>query len=183
MKKLCCRVAFAALMTAAVLSAGCGYTTRSLIANQYRTIRIPPFSNKIDITLEGDTQSRYKVYRPMLETEVSKAVVDRFMFDGSLKVSSSDASDLVLEGELIEFRRDPLRFTSSNDVEEYRLNIVVNIRLRDSAKNALLWEERSFTGDATYFVSGIKAKSEDTAITDAIKDLARRIVERVVEQW
>jgi len=169
--------------TLAVIAAGCGYTTRSLVSSQYATIRIPPFANKIDITLEGDTQSRYKVYRPMLETEVSRAVVNRFIYDGSLKVSADAAADLVLEADLVEFRRDPLRFTSNNDVEEYRLNIVVHLRLKDGKRNALLWEEKNFTGDATYFVSGPQAKSEDTAITDAIKDIARRIVERVVEQW
>ncbi|MFA5362823.1 MAG: hypothetical protein WC335_06225, partial [Candidatus Omnitrophota bacterium] len=41
---------------------GCGYTTRSsLISTKYLTIFITPFINKIDITLETDTGSKYKV--------------------------------------------------------------------------------------------------------------------------
>jgi hypothetical protein len=89
----------------------------------------------------------------------------------------------VLEADLVEFRRDPLRYTDNDVVQEYRLNIIVNLRLRDAKEKKLVWEEKSFTGDTTYFVSGPQAKNEDTAITDAITDLSRRIVERVVEQW
>ena len=119
----------------------------------------------------------------MLETELTKSVINRFLFDGNLKPSAEDSSDVVLKGELTEFRRDPLRFTDDNDVEEYRINLVVNLSLWDRKENKLIWQEHGFTGDSTYFSSGPQAKSEDSAITDAVNDLSRRIVERAVEQW
>lgn len=162
---------------------GCGYTTRSMITNQYRTIYITPFINKIDITSDTDVASKYKVYRPMLETEITKSVVNKFLTNGNLRPSSSDSADLSLKGELVEFRRDPLRYTSSDEVEEYRLNLVVNISLWDKKEEKMLWEENGFTGDTTYFTIGSALKSEDTAIKDAVSDLSRRIVERAVEQW
>jgi hypothetical protein len=162
---------------------GCGYTTRSLIAGKYKTIHIAPFVNKVELTLESDSNSKYKVYRPMLETEVTKAVINKFLSDGNVKPVVEDMSDLSLKGELVEFRRDPLRYTSNDDVEEYRINIVVNMSLWDKKNNKLSWEENNFTGSATYFVTGVQAKTEDQAVQDAIKDLSRRIVERVVEQW
>lgn len=165
------------------VSAGCGYTTRSLITAQYKTIYITPFLNKVDITREGDTANKYKLYRPMLETELTKSTINRFLFDGNLKPSAEGSSDLILKGELIEFRRDPLRFTNDDDVEEYRINLVVNIGLWDRKENKLIWQENGFTGDSTYFLSGPQAKSEDSAVTDAVNDLGRRIVERAVEQW
>ena len=83
----------------------------------------------------------------------------------------------------MEFRQDPLRYTDNDEVEEYRINLVVNISLWDKKENKLIWGENNFTGDTTYFTRGSLAKSEDTAINDAIKDLSRRIVERTVEQW
>jgi hypothetical protein len=165
---------------------GCGYTTRSLVSSQYRTIYITPFVNKVDITKETDTENKYRIYRPMLETDVTRAVNNKFLFDGNLKPVAQTLADLILKGELVEFRRDPLKYTDSNEVEEYRLNIVVNISLWDVRKNEKVWEEDNFTGTTTYFTSfarGQLAKSEDTAVTDAINDLARRIVERAVEQW
>jgi hypothetical protein len=68
-------------------------------------------------------------------------------------------------------------------VEEYRLNLVVNLKLWDNKENKLVWQENRFTGETTYFTMGPQAKSEDSAMNDALTDLARRIVERTVEQW
>jgi hypothetical protein len=162
---------------------GCGYTTRSLISGKYNTIYVAPFVNKIDLTLEADSNNKYKVYRPMLETEVTRAVINKFLYDGNVKPVAEDLADLGLRSELVEFRRDPLRYTNNDEVEEYRINILVNMSLWDKKNDKLVWEEKSFTGEATYFVTGPQAKSEEAAVQDAIKDLARRIVERVVEQW
>ena len=38
---------------------GCGYTTRSMISNKFKTIYVTPFVNKIDITKETDTGYKY----------------------------------------------------------------------------------------------------------------------------
>jgi len=163
--------------------AGCGYTTRSMIADKYNKIYIKPFVNKIDFTQESAVANKYKVYRPMLEREVTKAVADKYIFDGNLRPVEESAADVVLRGEVTDFRRDPVRYTEDDDIEEYRINIVVNISLIDAKTEKLIWQENGFTGDTTYFTMGPQAKSEDTAVKDAIKDLARRIVERTVEQW
>ncbi len=162
---------------------GCGYTTRSMISTQYRTIYITPFTNKIDFISQSDTGDKYKVYRPHLETDATKAVIDRYMLDGNLKAVEKDKADLILTGEIMEFRRDPLRYDDNDNVTEYRLNVVVNIALWDTKENRKIWEENTYTGDFSYFVTGYQAISEDKAVSDSIQDLARRIVERTVEQW
>lgn len=166
--------------------AGCGYTTRSMISDKFRTIYVVPFVNKIDVTKEAAAANKYKLYKPTLETDITKSVTNKFLFDGNLRPTREENADLILRGELIEFRRDPLRYTDNNEVEEYRINLVVNISLWDKKENKLAWEENRFTGDSTYFtsftISGAP-KSDDAAINDAISDLSRRIVERTVEQW
>lgn len=165
---------------------GCGYTTRSMISNKYKTIYVVPFVNKIDITRESDAANKYKLYKPMLETDVTKAVTNKYLFDGNLRPVKSESADLILKGELTEFRRDPLRYTDNNDVEEYRINIMVNLSMWDTKENKLLWQENGFTGDFTYFTSYTKSgtpKDDNTAVNDAVTDLARRIVERTVEEW
>ena len=162
---------------------GCGYTTRSMISGRFRTIYITPFVNKVDITNETYASTKYRIYRPRLETDITKSVTNRFLFDGNLKPVKEEAADLILKGELIEFRRDPLRYDANDAVSEYRINLVVNISLWDKRENKLVWQENSFTGDSSYFTTGAQAKSEDTAVNDALSDLSRRIVERTVEQW
>lgn len=163
--------------------AGCGYTTRSMIANQFKTVRIEPFVNRVDIANESYAANKYRIYRPTLETDITQSVVNKFLFDGNLRPVKDESADLFLKGELVEFRRDPLQYSDSDTVTEYRLNIVVNIGLWDKKENKLLWEEKNFTGTATYFTTGANVKTEDSAINDALSDLARRIVERTVEQW
>ncbi|MCM8796268.1 MAG: LPS assembly lipoprotein LptE [Candidatus Omnitrophica bacterium] len=177
---------FAALWLAAVVVAtisGCGYTTHSQINERYKTIYIEPFVNKVDIAHETSSGNKYKLYRPSLETDVSQHVSNKFLFDGNLKPATKESADLVLKGELVELRRDPLRYDNSDNVTEYRLSICVNIALWDKRENKMLFEENNFVGYTTYFISGSLAKTDDAAVNDALEDLSRRIVERVVEQW
>jgi hypothetical protein len=159
---------------------GCGYTTRSMISSQYKSIYVTPFVNLIDFTKEAYAANKYRVSRPHLETDITRAVTDKYYIDGNLRPDREDSADLILKGELAEFRRDPLRYMDNDEVEEYRLNLIVNITLYDREEKRVVWQELGFTGDTTYFP---QAKSEDVAVNDALKDLARRIVERTVEQW
>lgn len=177
------RVICVTVLLSAVLS-GCGYSTKSLILNDIKTIHIKTFANKIDITAETTDKRRFVTYRPLLEVDLTRVAIDRFLFDGNLKiVSRENEADAVLYGELVDFRQDPLRYDSAGNVEEYRLNIVMNLRLMNQNKNELIWEEKNFTGDTAYFTSGSRAETEADALDRAITDLARRLVERTIEGW
>ena len=61
--------------------------------------------------------------------------------------------------------------------------LVVNVRFIDQTNNTMLLEEDGFTGDTTYLALGANAETESTALDRATTDLARRIVERTVENW
>ncbi len=170
---------------------GCGYTTRSMISGKYKTIYIAPFLNKVDVTGESYSNSKYRIYRPMLETDITRKVIDKYLFDGNLRPIKAESADLLLKGELVEYRKDPVGYTSdNNNVTEYRVNIYVNLSLQDTKENKLVWQENNFNGNYSYFTSyasgtgsNVITVSEETAVTRAIEDLARRIVERTVEQW
>jgi len=176
-------LAICALAACILQCAGCGYTSRSVITEKFKTIYIPAFVNKIDLTKEARSGRQYKLYRPFLESDITRSVIDRFLADGNLRPVSQEMSDLVLRGELADFRRDALRYDKNDDVVEYRVSISVNIALVDRKEDKALWKEDGFTGSTTYFAEGASAVSEDKAITDAFDDLARRIVERTVEDW
>ena len=163
--------------------AGCGYTTRPGIAPHLRTVYVQPFVNKIDLTAVGTGRERFPIYRHQLEIDITNAVIRRYQFTGLLRPAKPDRADTLLEGELIGFSRNALRFDASSNVEEWRLNLTVNLRFTDQTTGMLLWEETSFTGDTTYFAIGASAESEASALSRAITDLARRIIERTVEDW
>ncbi len=175
------------LTACSLFLSACGYTTRSSISNKFRTIYITPFINKIDITREMNAENKYKIYRPSLETDVTVSVTNKFLFDGNLKPVREQTADLILKGEVVDFARDPLRYSDNNDVQEYRVNVRVNMSLWDNQENKLLWEENGFTGYTNYFTSfypvASERKDESVAVNQALEDLARRVVERAVEEW
>jgi len=169
---------FLLLISPAVFSS-CGYTTRSALPAHLKKVHVENFPNKINFT----TKQTRNVYLPLLEVKVRNAVVDRFLFDGNLLIGGPDASDLILQGELVAYQRTGLRFTDDDDIEEYRVEIFMNLSLIDTSTGEQIWEEKNFAGNATYFVTGAQATSESAAADEAAVDLARRIVERTVENW
>lgn len=163
---------------------GCGYTTRSMVDPNMRTIYIEPFINEIDLFSEQSEDTNYRTYYPLLERDITNKVVDRFVFDGNLKVVKKLEADVVLKGKLLRYQRDPVRYEDNDeDVKEYRISLITDITLMDNKTQTEVWHEANLVGDTTYFVTGTSAKSESAAIADAINDLAKRIVERLVENW
>ncbi len=166
------------------LTAGCGYTTRAFVSQTgYRSIHVKAFANRVDTTSEESVGSRFQTYFPLLENKVTNAVVDRFIYDGELRVVPEEEADIVLSGDLVHYSRDSLRDAGDDTPQEYRITLFVNIKLTDNKTGKVLWEKTSFAGDTSYYTTGSFVKSEAQALEDAVADLARRIVETTVEIW
>jgi hypothetical protein len=162
---------------------GCGYTQKSLLPENIKTIHIAPVKNEINLSSEISDKNRFRVYRPGIEVDITNAVINRFIFDGNLKVAGPDNADAIAEAKLIDYRRDALRYSESDDVQEYRLSIVIDITVYQSSDRKVLWHEPSLVGDSSFFLSGPRAISEDQAAANAVEDLARRVVEKTIELW
>ena len=167
------------ILMCAIFLTSCGYTTGSLLPSNYKTIHVEHFPNKVTYINETSRS----LYIPLLESRAREAIVDRFLFDGHLRVSDSDRADLILQGELTGFERSELRLTDNQDVEEFRIQITVSLTMTDPVDQKVLWREPSFVGEATYFTTGPQARSEAAALEEALTDLARRVVERMIEDW
>jgi hypothetical protein len=163
---------------------GCGYTTRAFVAKTgYRAVYVAPFGNKVDTTSEASEGRRFKAYYPLLENRITNALVERFIFDGNLKAVKEPEADVVLKGELTSYKRDTLRSATDETPEEVRLTIFVNFVLENKLTGEIIREQKDFAGDASYYTTGQFVKSESQAVEDAVLDLARRIVESIVEAW
>lgn len=162
-----------------IVFAGCGYTTGSALSSHLKTVYVQPLKNKINYSVSNNRN----VYFPLLEVNVRNEVIDRFQFDGNLKIVKEDEADLVLKGSLDRYERGALRYTDSDDVQEYRVHVIVTLELWDTKNSALVWREEGFAGQGTYYISGPQLGTEENAVKEAIEDLARRIVERTIENW
>lgn len=174
---------FVLLFLTACAAAGCGYTTKSNLAENIKTIHVGPVKNAIDLSTEISNKERFRVYRPGVEVDITNAIINRFIFDGNLKVASLDKANAVVEAQLKDYRRDPLRYSEGDDVQEYRLSIVLDVSVYEAGTHKVLWQDAGLTGDTTFFLSGARAVSEDEAAAKAVEDVARRVVEKTIETW
>ena len=164
-----------ALIAAMALS-GCGYTRKTLLPRNMKTIYVETVKNKLDV------ENIYG-YQPGLEMDITNAVIRRLQQEGVVKVVTQKNADAILKTELLSFVQEGLRFTNLQSVREYRLFIEVRLRLVDAKTGDLIWEEPTFTGDDEYYVSDVNSIGEQKAAMDAIDRLAFNIVDRIVQDW
>jgi len=172
----------ALVLWCSLLLTGCGYTTKTILPDNVKTVHVDIFINDIDITKEVGVKDKYEVYRPNLEVDLRDTIVSRIFLDGNLKVADKGSADAVLEGKIKEYRKDPLRY-QNEVVQEYRISIVCDIKLVNQKDSKVLFEEGNVTGDTTYFTTGTLQKTEASALNDAMSDFSRRIINKIVENW
>lgn len=147
----------------------CGYTYQSVLPRHIQTIAVAPFENH--------------TFEPGLEIDFNKKLTDRILFERIARLTPVSKAEAVLKGNLLGYEREPLRYTDSEEVQEYRLRLVVYAILEDSKTGEVLWSEDHFSGESSFFTSGALAKSEQTARDELFDDLARRLVSRIAEGW
>lgn len=156
---------------------GCGYDNKIVLPYKgAQTIAVPMFLNSIP-------PENILTYVAGLETNVTQAVIDELVEDGNLRLMDADKADLILRGELIAYEQEPFRFNRFEQVDEFRLFIVVKLSLEDRRTGQVLWQEANFSGDTQYFINSPRSVPEEQAARQAIGDLAQKIVNRVVEDW
>jgi Lipopolysaccharide-assembly len=171
------------LIFLSIVSSGCGYTAGSLLPSGLKTIYVDNFKNTIDVGKETTEGSKYALYRPGIENDVTNAIVNRFTFDGNLKIVPKEKADVILQGKLTDYRKEALRYDNADNVEEYRVKITVEMKLVKTSDDKVLWSENAFTGESTYNTTGSFVTTEEAARDKALEDLARRVVERTIEGW
>lgn len=174
---------FALIAFLSLILSGCGYTSGTLLPADQRTIHIDNFENRINTAQVVSDRREYYGYRPNLETDIRRAVVSRFIFDGNLQIVDKKEADLVLEGALTDYMQLPLRYDDDDNIEKLRIRIIMDLRLIDNRSGKTLWRESRFMGREDYTLVGINAQTKHQAVEQAVKDLSQRIVERTVEAW
>lgn len=169
--------AYVLLVMVGCVMAGCGYTNGVILPNGIKTIAVPTFKNELPM----DTTYTYEAG---LEIDVTNDIIDRLNYDGNLKLVSEDKNpDAILEGSIVSYDQDSVRYEDRRSIKEYRMFIGVDISLIDNRSGQVIWTEKGFTGKTEYFRTGTDAISERTASEKVRKDLAKKVVDRIVEDW
>lgn len=164
------------LFVTCLIVSSCGYhftPVGGIVPQDAKTIAIPVFINA--------------TYEPLIDTEITKAVVDEFLADGRLQVVDLDAADIVLKGRVTKFEITPTSYTADTYVQSYNVSIGVSITIEDAKARRMLLQD---TGVGSVFNSGYAVAvgditrtkiAKDAAVKSACKDLASTLRSRVLE--
>ncbi len=153
-----------------------GYTQKASLPQDIKTIYVDTVKNAIPI-------NEVYPYEFGLEMAITQAVIRRLHRDGNLRVVPREKADAVLEANLIRFEQEGVRFSKIESVEEFRLFIVLSLRLLNGKTEEVIWEEPNFSGDEEYFVSEVRSIARRDATEAAIERLASNVVDRITEDW
>ncbi|MFI5373383.1 MAG: LptE family protein [Candidatus Rokuibacteriota bacterium] len=160
------------LVLAAVLLAGCGYSTRGSLPDHIKTVAVPIFKNR---TLE-----------PGVESAITAGVVNAFSSGGRVKVVPIDEADAILQGEVVGYSLDGLSFDTNANVRAYRLRLVLNVEFRDVRRSAMLWRQEGLSETSDFQVAG---QVSDTiargqgAVQQAAAEIGRKVVNLAVDRF
>jgi len=153
------------------LAGGCmGYRLGTTLPPGIRSLYIPSFVNRTG--------------EPELEVATTRAAIQEFQKDGTLRLGSEGGADAYLKVTLQEFRLEPLRFSGdqAKTTSEYRLVIIAKVNFHRSTTDERLSSQR-VRGESTFEPGGDLSMAKLNALPEAAEDLAHHIVKTVVEYW
>jgi hypothetical protein len=151
--------------------AGCPYSfTGASVDPHLKTIGIGLF----------DDQSNYGEmgFREM----VTKAVVDKFINDNTLKVTDKKNSDAVLEAVIVRVTDNPATVTAGETVNKRRIDISIRVTYTDMVKRKKIYE-KEFSNWGDYVASSAGFAQRQEGLKTAIDKIAEDILLQTVSGW
>lgn len=150
--------------------AGCGYQLRGKETNLpsgIHSVAIPIFANRTDQT--------------GIETEVTRALVEKFISTRRLSVRTRDSADSLLTGTVKSFSTFPVAVTSSTQLTtEYRATVTLEYSFQGQKDGKVLFREEISEWRNYPVVSDLNATEQNKR--EAIRRISLLLAERVHEQ-
>lgn len=143
----------------------CSYGFRGSLPEHLQSVRVVPFRSRV---------SQYG-----LEQEITSRVTQRIVMDGRLSVVL-ESEDSRIEGMVAAYERTPYSYTSAEVVEEYRLQMRVEVSFVDLLREVDVIKGESIT---TWLVYDPDMESESEARERLLEESAEDIVRRCLSGW
>ncbi|MEE9367790.1 MAG: LPS assembly lipoprotein LptE [Pontiella sp.] len=120
-----------------------------------------------------------------IELQVTHAISQRIQFDGRMKlVNMADDADAVIEVTLTKYDLTPISYRSDQRTtpENYRLRITGVAELKDPKTGEILSTSATY-GEATFEFKADLTSSKRDALPVAAKEIAKFMVDDLIERW
>ena len=115
-----------------------------------------------------------------LADRMADQIIDAFIAEGTLKIVPVEGSEALLEGVLVGYERKPYTYNQNDEVQEYKVEMVFDITLKNPVDDSDIWKER-MSQIGTYDVE--KSETEETAQQRAIELLIEAIINKTTKSW
>lgn len=161
-----------AVTIAALALGACGYSFRGTLPSHINTVAVPMFLNRTS--------------QPGVEAIITRAVAQAFSTNGRLRVVRAADADAILDGEVTGYSVAPIAFDQSLGIQQYRLIVLLNLKMRDMRRNTVLFQQNGVSEQADFRVIGSVSTTisiEQTALDFAATEIARSIVSLAIDRF
>ena len=167
------KIAIAVLMTAVILTGGCGYRFGSLMHPQINSIAIAPVINET------------VAYN--LAPQVRGLLCETFQQDASLQLKRESDADCILYARITKVQFNSITWSSAYDDENYvptewRVSVTIEYTVVIPGELKPL-KTGSASGSATFMTGADMEAGRTSGIRLAAFDASKQIVHQVTEAW
>ncbi len=151
--------------------AGCGVysATSGRIDDAIRQVAVP--------YLENETAE------PNIEVELTENIISALQDDNTLRVVALPEAATELTGKVVRYNLREAFTTSDLQVDEYQVQIMVELTMRVLETGEALFEKKRITGTGNFAVDEAGGSAETEARAYAAAEIVREVVAAVVEDW
>ena len=152
---------------ALVAFVGCGYSAKSLLRTNVRSIYVPIFDNN--------------TFRRGYEFSLTEAVRDQILLRTRLQIVDKDEADSILFGKITHVEENELINDRRDNIIESRVFISAEIRWVDKRTGRTIVERKNIKQPAEFIVR--RNETLTSAGNEAFVGVAQGIIEAMEEDW
>ena len=145
----------------------CGYSSKSLLRSNVRSIYVPIFDNN--------------TFRRGYEFDLTKAVRDQILLRTRLNIVDKDEADSILFGKVSSVNENVIIEDTKDNIVESRVSIGVDIRWVDKRTGRTIIERKNIKRPTEFIVR--RNETLTSASSEAFVGVAQSIVETMEEDW
>ena len=145
----------------------CGYSSKSLLRSNVRSIYIPVFDNN--------------TYRRGFEFDLTKAVRDQILLRTRLNIVDRGEADSILFGKITSVNEGVLIEDTQDNIVESHVSIGIEIRWVDTRTGRTIVERKDINRSAEFIVR--RNETLSSASNETFVKIAQGIVETMEEDW